>query len=75
MGTADDILALTCKQLYLAKRWLRVSSITLNAQECNHAAGVGDSEVRMWDDNNRRRQVGADKTTDYLEEAKHTAIM
>ena len=59
MGTADgifcraktDILALTCN---------RVLSITLDAQECNHAAGVGDSEVRMWDDNNRRRQVGAD---------------
>ena len=68
MGTADgifcggktNILALACKTVWLAKRWLRVSSITLDAQECNHVAGVGDSEVRMWDDNNRRRQVGAD---------------
>jgi len=50
-----------------------VSGITLDAHECNHAAGVGDSEVRMWDDNNRRRQLGADKRTDYLEKAKHTS--
>ena len=33
---------------------------------------VGDSEVHMWDDNNRRRQVGADKTTDYLKKQTHS---
>jgi hypothetical protein len=27
----------------------------------------------MWDDNNRRRQLGADKRTNYLEKAKHTS--
>jgi hypothetical protein len=78
MGTAgaraNDILALTCKQPTLRSAGFECRVLRLDAQECNHAADVGDSEVRRWDDNNRRRQAGADKTTDSPEEAKHTAI-
>ena len=65
---STDILRPNPQTAYLDKALASSeTSITLDAQECNHAAAMDDSEVRMWDAN-RRRQVGADKQLTYLKE-------